>query len=140
MAKKTTPDFVRSIAHCTDIKRLRKAITTAQRRISVLSKREYAARAAAAWDEAKQWDIGTTVWCCAAGTFLGGTIQRGWTATVTHIQPRAKRLWTQAADGATRWFTPAGLVRYAIKTTPPDKPLSKANAKVAQAMGEALRG
>lgn len=105
--------------------------------IQALSDRQWQAKCDAAWEVAKAWESDTVLYCCAPGTFIGGDIQRGDSFKVSVVQPRAHRVWTTDKDGRARWFVPAGLVRYDLRTTPPENPLGADEREVAYRIAKA---
>lgn len=113
-----------SITRSRDIEAIREIISHAKARIYAIEAEKHAAGVAAAWAAVKGLEIGTVLYINAEGTFLGGPWQRGDAVRLTHIQPRAKRIWTEN-DGKSYWFDARGVYRYALKTTPPSNPLPK---------------
>ncbi len=94
---------------------------------------------------AKTLKRGDKIYCAAAGTFLGGGIQRGDAFRAQHYQPRAKRLWfyrgeTEPPRNSSKWFymDVAALNNYNMQSEPPDSPLSSLDRKMANAVGGIL--
>ena len=110
------------IGQMTDEKALREIEKAARERIRVLAERRHTELCAQAWERLKSLPIGTTLYVCAGGTFVGGPFQRGDSFSVTHIQPRAKRIWVEY-KGQRYWFEPQGMHRYDLRTEPPERPL-----------------
>ena len=132
---------LRSVQRLNDPKQLRAIKRACDKRMRVLSARAYKVSMENAWARAKAWVKGTEVWCCSDGVFLGSDIQRGWHATVGHVQPRAKRVWVICDKGKRWWFEPKGLVRYSIRTEKPaPDPNQAALASVGSKLGKMIAG
>ena len=127
-----------AVARIDDVAELHAVARYVRERTELICKRRREAAAAAAWERARGWKRGDTVYCCAAGTFLGGDIQRGTAMTVHSLQPRKNILWVTLPGGGTHWFAPQGIDRYNLQTTTPADPLSAAAAAQAKAAGEIL--
>lgn len=127
-----------SIARITDRKQLTELTTYCKERSSLLWKREQEAAKVAAWERVKDLPVGTTLYCCASGWFLGGAVQRGTQFRIYHkAQPRAKRIWTcivrNGKDEGVYWFGPEGVQRYDLQLTLPANPVNdKMSASLAE--------
>ena len=135
-----TTNIKLQIAHCADIKLLSEWRKQIETRLKLLGERRAAQAADAAWETAKTWQRGQKLYCCSPGTFLGGPIQRGSELTVYALQPRKKIVWFSMDDGKSYcyWMSPSALVRYSLKTSPPENPVSEETKKLAQKMGETI--
>lgn len=122
----------RLIGHLTDVKECGRASVVATERQRELLRRQMASKEAAAWDRVRNLPEGTTLYCCASGTFMGGPFQRGDSMEFRCVQPRAKRLWVKTADGKSYWFTPASINRYDLQLAPPANPISDDERKVVE--------
>lgn len=94
---------------------LRKIEGAAKERQKVLAQAQVDKITAEAWTRYRRFKPGITVWCHATGVFMGGPLQRGDTAIVEHVQPRARRLWLKI-KGKRYWFEGHGAARYDLKT------------------------
>lgn len=127
-----------SIARITDRKQLTELSTYVKERSSLLYKREQEALTKAAWERVKDLPVGTMLYCCANGWFLGGAVQRGTQFRIYHAaQPRAKRIWTcivrDGKDEGVYWFGPEGVHRYDLRLEKPTNPISdKMSANLAE--------
>jgi hypothetical protein len=129
----------RMIGQCDDLKEIGIVETAIKERRTLIHKRLQEKAEADAWARVKNLKNGDTLYCCADGIFLGGTIQRGTVLTVYTVQPRAKRLWvTQQNVDHPLWFKPAAIARYNLQTTPPTRPISPGELSVAKAVTEAI--
>jgi hypothetical protein len=104
-----------------DLLTLKKAIRDREHKIfrAKLAKAEREA-----WERVKDLPKGTVLYCCAAGYFLGGNIQRGTKLVVNGSsagQPRRrKRLYvTVAGNKGAFWFSPNAIHSYNLRTEPP---------------------
>ena len=95
-------------------------------------------QAVTAWNRVKDLQPDTILYCCAKGIFLGGSLQRGDLMKVWCVQPRKKRLWVQYVDGRKKWFSPNGVVRYNLRTEPPEKPIGPTARQTMENTGKAI--
>ena len=134
-----TEGIRRQIGRCTDAASLGDIIAKCRQRRKVLAERAAVKAAEEAWERVKHLQHGDTVYCCALGVFLGGTIQRGDALRVVGVQPQAKLLWLDV-DGKRWWFEPAGIARYDFQTQPPEDPCSKLDRAMAKRVGKLIGG
>jgi hypothetical protein len=133
-----TTKVKRIIGQCDDVKELNSIIAHAKRRADDLYKRAAAQQAAEAWERVKLLTHGTTLYCCASGTFVGGPLQRGDSMTVHCIQPRKKRLWVKLTSGEMYGLGPRFIARYDLRTEPPVAPLPGNERRMAEAVGKVI--
>lgn len=136
----------RQLAHASP-QELGDVIRYCKQRQKVLADRLYAERLADAAERAATWATGPEVhvehvWVHAQGTFVGGPFQRGDKLTVTHYQPRAKRLWV-TFRGTSYWLDAKGINRYDLRAEPMDeKPMDDEHRasldRMAGRLGQAL--
>lgn len=122
-----------AVGRMNDVKELRELKQAVAARIGVLEERAYAAKVAEAWERTKDVQVGATLYVCAAGTFFGGPFQRGDSMKVTHVQPRAKRIWVDVG-GKPYWFGAKGIQQYDLRTTAPEKPMDAEERKRVERM------
>lgn len=135
----------RIIGQCNDPKELGEVIRACRDRQRLIDdrKREKAHNEKHEW--AKSLKRGDKIYCCAQGTFLGGGIQRGDSFYVYHYQPRAKRLWFHREEeppprNSGKWIGmgPLNLVRYEMRSEPPEEPLGQTERAAAEACGRVV--
>lgn len=118
-----------SITKCTDHLVLNELAKHIRERKDQINRDVYETKKAALWDEIRNAKIGSQIYVCCEGTFLGGPFQRGDSMTITHIQPRAKRIWA-TANGKQYGFDAAGIARYTLRTTPPTLALPRTEREI----------
>ena len=133
----SAPNIKRLIGRINDDKELREIEKAARARIRVLTERRYAECCAQAWERIRVLPVGTTLHVCASGTFVGGPFQRGDSFELTHIQPRAKRVWV-TFNGKQYWFEPPGMNRYDLRTEPPATKLDPEARKSIERVAERI--
>ena len=123
-----TTKIKRQLVRC-DHDQLSEIIRYCEKRKDKLLRDELEKKADEAWERAKQWTAGQTVYCCKSGYSLDPNgWQRGDKGTVQVIKPRARK-WKIAIlserDNKTWWFAPRGLNQENFQTEPPDNPCSE---------------
>lgn len=127
-----------SIARITDRKQLNELTTYIKKRSTLLWNKEQEVAKTEAWNRVKDLPVGTMLYCCATGWFLGGAIQRGTQLRIyAASQPRAKRIWTtivrNGKDEGVYWFGPEGVHRYDLRL---EKPTSAVSDKMSANLAE----
>jgi hypothetical protein len=135
-------DYVAASEDLGWLKRIERAARAAREEIGRLT---WEAAVERKWAEAGTWRKGTVLWCCAAGTFLGGGIQRGTRFVVDRNMRTARTLHlTRVGEDGRRdrtWMKPAGVLKYDLRPTPPDQPPpNAAEVRMAEAAGRVLNG
>jgi len=133
--------IIRAIQRCNDVSALNQIKKAVYKRSDTVVQRNYKMTVGAAWDRVRNLQPGAVLYCCSAGTFLGGPFQRGDQMTVHSLQSRVKRLWvTSKKDAKLYWFGPQGVERYNLQVEPPAQPLSESERKLAEAVSKVGKG
>lgn len=136
----TKAKIIRLLSRMTDIHLMREIRVHLDKRVKLISDRKAKERHDRKWAEVLTWPVGTPIWCCAQGTFIGGDHQRGDEFKVYAIQPRAKRLWVTKlkgkGSGTQYWFSSEAVCWFSLETKPPAAPIDAADRKMAEQVGK----
>lgn len=125
------------IATCDDAEVCDTISNAAAKRRKEIHTKAYEARVAEFWKRTNVWKVGQTLYCGAAGTFIGGPLQRGDKGTIYAIQPKKKVLWLSIGK-RTIGFNATMLLRYHLQPDPPENPATKIDRAISERLAKAF--
>lgn len=111
----------------------------ANKRGEAIRTEQWKQRVADYWSKAVYFCAGETLYCAAAGTFLGGPMQRGDHGKIYRmdIDGRKKTIWLKIGKRIIG-FSGAEPLRYQLQREKPEKPINESEREMANRLSKVL--
>jgi hypothetical protein len=143
----TLDELIAEIEVLSDPKECERIIKAATKRHEAIHAARHQRSVTERWKRLEKCKRDTTLYCRSAGVFIGGPLQRGDSVKVVRVDSNREILYVRLhrvrgklvrGDDQQFAFTPRECNRYQFDREAPDKPVSAAERKIADDLGEVM--